>query len=71
VLTVHAEIEGMGKRDLFRALVRACAERGVQFIRLDKLAQELLANPRVHSGGADQVLAPIDGRSGVVATQAR
>jgi len=69
VLTVHAEIEGIGKRDLFRALVRAGADRGIQFIRLDELARELLAN-RAAIPVRDQVLAPIDGRSGLVATQA-
>jgi peptidoglycan/xylan/chitin deacetylase (PgdA/CDA1 family) len=69
VLTVHAEIEGMGRRDLFRALLRACADRGIQFIRLDDLARELLAN-RGAVPVRDQVLAPIDGRSGVVAMQA-
>ena len=68
VLTVHAEIEGMGKRALFRALLRACAARGVQFIRLDELARALLAD-RAAIPVRDQVLAPIDGRSGVVATQ--
>lgn len=69
VFTLHAEIEGMGKRDLFRALLRACGERGVQFIRLDDLARELLAN-RASIPVCDQRLAEIDGRSGVVATQA-
>ena len=69
VLTIHAEIEGMGKRDLFRTLLRACQERGVQFVRLDELARELLAN-RAAIPVRDQVFAAIDGRSGVVATQA-
>jgi peptidoglycan/xylan/chitin deacetylase (PgdA/CDA1 family) len=69
VLTIHAEIEGMGKRALFRALLRACTDRNVQFIRLDELARELLAN-RDSIPVRDQILAPIDGRSGLVATQA-
>ena len=69
VLTIHAEIEGMGKRDLFRALLRACTRSGVQFMRLDDLARELLAN-RATIPVRDQVLAPVDGRSGLVATQA-
>ena len=68
VLTIHAEIEGMGKRDLFHALLRACADRGVQFVRLDEYARELLAN-RAAIPVRDQVLAAIDGRSGLVATQ--
>ena len=69
VFTLHAEIEGMGKRALFRDLLRACAARGVQFIRMDDLARELLAN-RTAIPVCDQKLAEIDGRSGLVATQA-
>ncbi|MDD3180278.1 MAG: polysaccharide deacetylase family protein [Opitutaceae bacterium] len=68
VLTIHAEIEGMGKRMLFHSLLEACARSDVQFIRLDTLAQELLAQ-RAAIPVCDQVLAGIDGRSGVVATQ--
>jgi undecaprenyl phosphate-alpha-L-ara4FN deformylase len=69
VFTIHAEIEGMGHRTLFRALLAACRERGVQFIRLDELARELLAD-RASIPGCDQRLAEIDGRSGLVAVQA-
>jgi peptidoglycan/xylan/chitin deacetylase (PgdA/CDA1 family) len=68
VFTLHAEIEGMGKRTLFRALLAACREAGVQFIRLDDLARELLAD-RTNIPIQDQVPAEIDGRSGTVATQ--
>jgi peptidoglycan/xylan/chitin deacetylase (PgdA/CDA1 family) len=69
VLTIHAEIEGMGKRALFRDLLRAWAGDGVRFIRLDDLARELLADSAAIPV-RDQVMAPVDGRSGVVATQA-
>ncbi len=69
VFTIHAEIEGMGKRDLFRSLLRACRERGVEFVRMDQLARELLAD-RAAIPVRDQVFAAIDARSGVVATQA-
>ena len=69
VFTLHAEIEGMGRRALFRDLLAACRGRGVEFVRLDSLAKELLAN-RAAIPTCDQVLAEIDGRSGVVATQA-
>ena len=69
VLTIHAEIEGMGRRELFRALLAACRERGVEFIRLDDYAKELLAN-RAALPVCDQMMAEIDGRSGLVATQA-
>lgn len=69
VFTIHAEIEGMGHRVLFRALLEACRERGVQFIRLDDLARELLSN-RAAIPVCDQKQAEIDGRSGLVAVQA-
>jgi peptidoglycan/xylan/chitin deacetylase (PgdA/CDA1 family) len=69
VLTIHAEIEGMGRRRLFNALLAACRDRGVTFVRLDDYAKELLAN-RAAIPVCDQVMAEIDGRSGLVATQA-
>jgi peptidoglycan/xylan/chitin deacetylase (PgdA/CDA1 family) len=69
VFTLHAEIEGMGRRALFRELLAACRARGVEFIRLDDYAKELLAN-REAIPARDQIMAEIDGRSGVVATQA-
>ncbi|MGD1031608.1 MAG: 4-deoxy-4-formamido-L-arabinose-phosphoundecaprenol deformylase [Opitutaceae bacterium] len=68
VLTIHAEIEGMGKRSLFRALLAALRGSGVEFIRLDDLARELLAN-RSAIPVCDQAMAEIDGRSGLVAVQ--
>jgi peptidoglycan/xylan/chitin deacetylase (PgdA/CDA1 family) len=69
VFTLHAEIEGMGRRALFRELLAACRARGVQFVRLDDLARELLAD-RGAIPVRDQVMAEIDGRSGLVATPA-
>lgn len=68
VFTLHAEIEGMGKRPIFRALLTECHNAGVEFIRLDDLARELLNN-RANIPTCDQVPAEIDGRSGAVATQ--
>ncbi len=68
VLTIHAEIEGMGRRDLFRALLRACVLHNVRFIRLDDLARELLARPEALSV-CDQRQEEIDGRSGPVCVQ--
>ena len=68
VLTIHAEIEGMGRRALFCDLLAACRGRGVEFVRLDGYANALLAN-RAAIPVRDQVMAEIDGRSGVVATQ--
>ncbi len=68
VFTLHAEIEGMGRRALFRELLAACQRQRVEFVRLDAYARELLAN-RATIPVCDQVLAEVDGRSGVVATQ--
>ena len=68
VLTLHAEIEGMGRRRLFRDLLQACRDRGVEFVRLDEVARELLSR-RHQIPVCDQVMTEIDGRSGVVATQ--
>ncbi|MDB6094316.1 MAG: polysaccharide deacetylase [Verrucomicrobia bacterium] len=67
VFTLHAEIEGMGRRNLFRDLLAACVRAGVEFIRMDDLAKELLAN-RDAIPVRDQVMRAIEGRSGLVAT---
>ena len=69
VFTLHAEIEGMGKRALFRRLLAAWRAADVEFIRLDDLARELLAE-RAKIPVCDQVQAEIDGRSGRLAVQA-
>jgi peptidoglycan/xylan/chitin deacetylase (PgdA/CDA1 family) len=68
VFTLHAEIEGMGRRELFRKLLESWTERDAVFIRLDEYARQLLA-VRSDISVCEQVMAPIDGRSGVVATQ--
>ena len=69
VFTLHAEIEGMGKRALFRRLLEECRRGGVELIRMDALARELLATPG-SIPVCDQVMAPVEGRSGLVACQA-
>ena len=69
VFTLHAEIEGMGRRAIFRELLVACRKSGVEFVRLDGEARRILAN-RASVPVCDQVMAAIDGRSGLVATQA-
>jgi undecaprenyl phosphate-alpha-L-ara4FN deformylase len=68
VFTLHAEIEGMGRREVFRAFLAAARARGIQFIRLDDLARELLAN-RSAIPVCEQAMAEIDGRSGTLAVQ--
>ncbi len=68
ILTIHAEIEGMMKRPLFRELLETFTDKGVQFIRMDDLARELLSR-RESIPVQPLVMAEIDGRSGLVATQ--
>jgi peptidoglycan/xylan/chitin deacetylase (PgdA/CDA1 family) len=68
VFTLHAEIEGMMKMPLFRALLEACRAAGVEFVRLDDCARGLLQN-RDAIPVRDIVMAAIDGRSGLVATE--
>jgi peptidoglycan/xylan/chitin deacetylase (PgdA/CDA1 family) len=69
VFTLHAEIEGMGRRNMFRALLAACRDARVEFVRLDAIARELLAN-RAAIPVCEQTFAEIDGRSGTLAVQA-
>ncbi len=69
VFTLHAEIEGMRKFELFREVLLAWRKQGARFIRLDEHARELLCN-RDQIPVREFSMAPIDGRSGVVATQA-
>ena len=68
ILTIHAEIEGMMKRPLFRELLAAFTEQGVRFVRMDDLAREILVH-RETVPIRPLVMAEIDGRSGTVATQ--
>lgn len=68
VFTLHAEIEGMAMRPLFRALLKAWSDSGVRFVRMDDIARELLGN-RDGIPIAPLQMAEIDGRSGQVAIQ--
>ena len=70
VFTLHAEVEGMGRRTLFRDLLAACRNAGVEFVRMDDLARELLAH-RETIPVLEQAMGQIDGRSGFVAMPAR
>ncbi len=69
VFTLHAEIEGMGRRGIFRELLAGLRKAGVECVRLDAAAEEFLRN-RASIPAKDQAYAPIDGRSGLVATEA-
>ena len=69
VLTIHAEIEGMGRRAMFREFLGACRSAGVAFVSLRDEANALLAD-RGAIPACDQAMGTVDGRSGLVATQA-
>ena len=58
----------MGRRELFQELLAACKRARVKFVRMDDCARELLAAPE-SIPVCDQVMAEIDGRSGLVAAQ--
>jgi undecaprenyl phosphate-alpha-L-ara4FN deformylase len=68
VLTIHAEIEGMGRRELFRDLLDVLLARGVELVRLADIARELLRD-RAAIPVCEQTMAAVDGRSGLVAMQ--
>jgi undecaprenyl phosphate-alpha-L-ara4FN deformylase len=70
VFTLHAEIEGMGRRGIFRDLLARCRAAGVEFVRMDAEARRILAD-RAQVPVCEQVMAPIDGRSGLLATQGK
>ncbi len=68
VLTIHAEIEGMKKLDYFRSFLQQARTRGVQILRMDDLARELLKDA-ASLPVCDLVSGTIDGRSGTLAMQ--
>ncbi len=67
-LTTHAEIEGMSQLDFLRKLLLQARQKNIQFVRLDDLARELLAEPD-KVPVCDVVTGEIDGRSGTLAVQ--
>ena len=68
VLTVHAEIEGMQKRELFRELLLRTRAAGVKFVVLRDVAQSLLQE-RDSIAVCDLRAGEVDGRSGTLALQ--
>jgi peptidoglycan/xylan/chitin deacetylase (PgdA/CDA1 family) len=68
VLTIHAELEGMRHRALFRDLLEQARRRGVRFPLLRDLASALLANPS-SLPSCDLLPGSVDGRSGTLAVQ--
>jgi peptidoglycan/xylan/chitin deacetylase (PgdA/CDA1 family) len=68
VFTLHAELEGMAHIGLFRQLLKAWANAGVKFVRMDDLATDLLAD-RPQIPAVPMEMREIDGRSGLVAVE--
>ncbi|MGH7947065.1 MAG: hypothetical protein ACREH8_16695 [Opitutaceae bacterium] len=68
VFTLHAEIEGVARRKLFRELLTSWVRQNVGFVRLDEYARALLSD-RPAIPVCEQVNAQVDGRSGLVAAQ--
>jgi undecaprenyl phosphate-alpha-L-ara4FN deformylase len=68
VLTIHAELEGMKQRSLFRSFLQLAKERGVRIVRLDEQVRELLRTPAAIPV-CELYPGTIDGRSGTLALQ--
>ena len=68
VFTLHAEIEGMGRRAILREFLAQCRGSGVTFVRLGDEARSLLSD-RASIPVCEQGMATVDGRSGLVAAQ--
>jgi undecaprenyl phosphate-alpha-L-ara4FN deformylase len=68
VFTLHAEIEGMGKRAVFRDFLTLCRQADVAFVRLEDEARACLARPE-SVPVRELVQGQVEGRSGRLATQ--
>jgi undecaprenyl phosphate-alpha-L-ara4FN deformylase len=68
VYTLHAEIEGMGRRALFVELLAGLKKNGVTVVSLEQAAHDLLAH-REAIPTCEMVQASVDGRSGLLAVQ--
>jgi peptidoglycan/xylan/chitin deacetylase (PgdA/CDA1 family) len=68
VLTIHAELEGQRYLKLFQALLTTVQAAGVEFIKLEDLAQSLLGN-RAAIPVCEVYAREIDGRTGTLAVQ--
>jgi peptidoglycan/xylan/chitin deacetylase (PgdA/CDA1 family) len=68
VFTLHAELEGMGKREFFGTLLRALRRANVEVILLSRVARECLTQPASIPICPLQQ-SPVDGRSGLLAVQ--
>lgn len=65
VLTIHAEVEGIAKQDLFREFLEESARRGISFVPLGKLLPE---SGEIPLGSIED--SSLDGRDGFLSVQA-
>jgi undecaprenyl phosphate-alpha-L-ara4FN deformylase len=68
VMTVHAEVEGMLKRDWFSAFLAKARRRQIRFVRVEEIARAALAR-RADVPVCDLAQGSVDGRSGTLALQ--
>lgn len=68
VFTLHAEIEGMARRAIFREFLERCRSAKVEFVRLDEVARACLGH-REMIPVCDLAQGQVDGRSGTLAVQ--
>jgi undecaprenyl phosphate-alpha-L-ara4FN deformylase len=70
VLTAHAEIEGMAKRDWFARFLRAARTRSIAMVPLKEVAFRLKSKSETIPA-CDLTQEEVDGRAGTLATQGR
>lgn len=70
IMTVHAEVEGMLKRNWFRGFLAQARGRQIRFVRVEDVASATLAR-RDKVPVCDLVQGTVDGRSGTLALQGR
>jgi undecaprenyl phosphate-alpha-L-ara4FN deformylase len=70
VLTLHAEMEGIGYREMAGKLLTGLLEDGVTCVPLETLAKQVQAEGAGQVPVAEVVLRPIRGRAGTVAMPA-
>lgn len=68
VFTLHAEIEGMARRTIFREFLTVCRREKVELVRLEDIARNLLAD-RDSIPVNELVQGQVEGRSGLLAVQ--
>lgn len=68
VFTIHAEIEGMLHLPWFKKFVQEAQQRSIQFVTLEDVAKQTLANPS-SVPVCELIQGEVDGRSGTMAVQ--